>query len=216
MLTDFGMCFDHAEHHQPAMTMEYHFDMVPKGGAQDALAPEIQTTLAGPGVVLDYGKNDTWAAGLVTHEVMAGEPDHAFPDFKTQSAKGAADAAYVDVDPALYDETLREVVRELLRVIPADRMAAGDALARLSAPPPSMAVEPEPQLPAAGTTQLVVKQASGAPISLQVSLTDTVDSVMDQLQALTGIPKAEQRLIFGRFPTLFADVSAGMPIYYMV
>ena len=46
--------------------------------------------------VLDYSKSDTFATGLVAHEIMAGEPDHTFP---SDDPKSWRDADYTDVEP---------------------------------------------------------------------------------------------------------------------
>ena len=168
VLTDFGMCKDFSTAQGPwppeEMKLVYADDNQPKGGAQDALAPEIQKQKHGWNQAtntpecLDYSKNDQWCVGLVIHELMAGVPDHAWPSFAGASAAGAKDEDYVDVDPQLYGPAgcpgyaapLNEVVRELLRVDPADRMTTADALARLDELAPAPAVEePAADQPAA-------------------------------------------------------------------
>ena len=42
------------------------------GGAPAYLAPEVMKRAA-PGVALDYGKSDVWAAGLLLYELLAGQ-----------------------------------------------------------------------------------------------------------------------------------------------
>jgi hypothetical protein len=42
-----------------------------RGGAAIALAPEVALLRPGPGAVLDYRKNDEWAAGMVLHELLS-------------------------------------------------------------------------------------------------------------------------------------------------
>ncbi len=114
-----------------------------KGGSVMAQAPEIHNTPAGPQQYLDYSANDQFCAGLIGHEIMAGESDHPFPG--CDDPKTYRDDLYVDVEPELYDEVLRQTVRELVRVDPRQRMPAIQALEELKKPLPA---PPAPQAPA--------------------------------------------------------------------
>eukprot|EP01052_Picozoa_sp_SAG31_P062930 SAG31_NODE_21891_length_538_cov_1.125285_1_plen_104_part_10 len=75
VLTDFGMCLDCRAHAQlpnnawpsEGFRVELRFDGYRLGGAAIALAPEITLPRPGPGVFLDYSKNDAWACGIVLH-----------------------------------------------------------------------------------------------------------------------------------------------------
>ena len=172
IITDFGVCFDFGSAEgMPGMRLPYPTDEMPKGGAQDALAPEIQRLRpsVAPMPSLDYEKNDQWCVGLIVHELMAGEQNHAFPDDGTngdwwrESAAGANDDAYQEVDEVAFGAAaaaivpdgqmvgfavpLTRVVKGLLTVDVAERLETGAALAALEELAEPLAEPPPPPPP---------------------------------------------------------------------
>lgn len=65
VLTDFGMCFDLRRNRVKDFRVMMPYDGFRRGGAPIALAPEVTLPVPGPGVFLDYSKNDEWAVGMV-------------------------------------------------------------------------------------------------------------------------------------------------------
>jgi serine/threonine protein kinase len=143
VVTDFGCCKDFNGYAEGHMAMPFPAGML-KGGSPMALAPEIHHAgVGGPGQIIDYSANDQFAAGLIAHEILAGQADHAFLGCD-DGPSTYQDQLYVDVEPDLYDDVLRCTVRELLRTDPAQRRTTTVALEELRKPlaapaPPSPA-----------------------------------------------------------------------------
>lgn len=134
VLTDFGCSKDFAGY--DGMTMPHPPGFM-KCGSVMALSTDLHKQVPGPGQVLDYSANDQFAVGLVAHEIMAGEPDHPFPNTADDGhPRSFKDEEYIDVEPEIYDEALRTTVQQLLRTDPTERMTASAALAELQKPLP--------------------------------------------------------------------------------
>jgi hypothetical protein len=97
-----------------------------KGGSPYSLAPEVASAKPGAASVLEYGKNDAWAAGLVMWKMMSrDEPFGPDLDSPTQFVDGDL------LEPPAYCAELREAVQGLLTVDFSARMDAPAALALL-------------------------------------------------------------------------------------
>ena len=98
------------------------YDGFRRGGAPIALAPEITLPRPGPGVVLDYSKNDEWAVGMIAHELLSkAEGAAPFPDMEHPATY--SDAGYQEEEiPRL----CRPLVSGLLRLAVPDRLDAAD------------------------------------------------------------------------------------------
>lgn len=150
VVTDFGLC------HCDGFQVPYEVEGFNKGGAISHLPPEILGTKPGAQKTLDYTGSDAWSAGLVIHEILACQADHAWPgaDSNAWDCCQARDADYIDVEPEMYDAALRDTVCGLLRVSLADRLSAAVALTELEkplpappAPPPAAHAHVEPPWP---------------------------------------------------------------------
>ena len=82
VLVDFGMSFDHAANRTRELRVPMPVHGFRRGGAAIALAPEVTLLRPGPGAVLDYRKNDEWAAGMVLHELLSREGGAPFADME--------------------------------------------------------------------------------------------------------------------------------------
>ena len=122
------------------------------GGAQEYLAPEIMSRIAGmadgESAELDYSKNDIYAIGMIAYRMCMCDMDASpWPDGGAPSA-----GALRRIPAGSYSENLRNFVeRGLLSPDPAQRMSAVDAQSASTAlrfggdlPPEPVAAEPEP------------------------------------------------------------------------
>eukprot|EP01045_Picozoa_sp_COSAG04_P013669 COSAG04_NODE_982_length_9008_cov_3.598720_4_plen_513_part_00 len=94
VLTDFGMCLDLRKNQITDFRVPMPMDGWRRGGAPIALAPEITLPRPGPGVFLDYSKNDEWAVGIVAHELLSGGGGTPFLDMEHPPTY--SDAGYQD------------------------------------------------------------------------------------------------------------------------
>ena len=111
-IIDFGFVLDCKHLYKFRMSYEPHMEgHTALGGAPANLAPEILGTKAGRGVVLDFGKNDAWAAGLIIWRMMSSDPP-----FISDQPANFKDQERCSV-PSYYDlPDLRQVVEGLLTV----------------------------------------------------------------------------------------------------
>ena len=65
ILADFGHVFDCEKNQVENFCLELRYDGFQRGGAPAMLAPEVGLPVPGPGVYLNYRRNDAWACGLV-------------------------------------------------------------------------------------------------------------------------------------------------------
>jgi serine/threonine protein kinase len=128
VLTDFGMCFDLRKNRVEGYKVMMPYDGFTRGGAAIALAPEVTLPQPGPGIFLDYEKNDEWAAGLVLHELASTAGHTPFADMEHPHT--FSDHRYRNVDAASAGGKLAQVVRGLMRVDKAARLSS-DAAARI-------------------------------------------------------------------------------------
>jgi hypothetical protein len=129
VLTDFGMCFDCRKNRVDGFRIELRYDGFQRGGAPIAMAPEVSLPRPGPGVYLYYGKNDAWACGIVLHELLTMERVSPFADMEHPATY--ADAGYRPPSGPTVPPALADTVAGLLRIDPAERLAAAAAAARL-------------------------------------------------------------------------------------
>ena len=78
--------------------------------------------------MLDYTNNDTWATGLIAHDMLS--PPGLEPFGAQGDVKLFTDGEYQDI-PACYPPVLGDVVRGLLAVDPKDRLSADQAILML-------------------------------------------------------------------------------------
>jgi hypothetical protein len=74
--------------------------------------------------VLNYTKNDAWAAGFIAHTMVS--PDYG-PFGAQDNVTLFAHGDYQDIPPC-YSQELKDVVRGLLAVDPEDRLSADQAI----------------------------------------------------------------------------------------
>jgi hypothetical protein len=121
VLTDFGMCFDLRKNQVRDSKVEMKFDGFRRGGAPIALAPEVVLPKPGPDCVLDYSRNDEWAVGMVSHELLT--PDDATPFADMEHPATYSDAGYRDAGIPNY---CKPIVRDLLCVDVMKRLDAAE------------------------------------------------------------------------------------------
>ena len=125
VLTDFGMCFDLVKNGVQNHRVMMPYDGFRRGGAPIALAPEITLPKPGPGVFLDYSKNDEWAVGMVAHELLSEGGEAPFPDLEHPASY--SDRAY---QHASIPERCRPLSSGLLKLEPKDRLGAAEGAQR--------------------------------------------------------------------------------------
>ena len=131
VLIDFGQCLDCVKFELDGFKMPLPVNM-PRGGAPGFLAPEVATARPGPRTVIDYGKNDDWAVGMLLHSMLAGRAARD-PFSSGDDPRRFVDDDYqpLDLREGGYSAALGEISRELLRVDPAGRIDTRAALIRL-------------------------------------------------------------------------------------
>ena len=99
--------------------------------AQIALAQEVLMPQPGPDVFIFYGRNDVWALGMVLHELLSSQEHTPFEQMGQPETY--SDAGFRPVDREELPPSLLEAIAGLLRLDPADRMAAAPAALLLEA-----------------------------------------------------------------------------------
>jgi hypothetical protein len=118
VLTDFGMHFDLRKNGVVDSRVELRYDGFHRGGAPIALAPEVTLPQPGPGVYIDYSKNDEWAVGMIAHELFSPLGGDAAAAGCTPFDDMAHPASYADEGyrEEGISQSCRPLVRGLLRV----------------------------------------------------------------------------------------------------
>ena len=98
------------------------YDGFRRGGAPIALAPEIALPEPGPGIFLDYSKNDEWAVGMIAHDLLS---KGGMPFLDMEHPATYSDAGY---QAGRILESCRPLVSGLLKVALVDRLDAVDAV----------------------------------------------------------------------------------------
>lgn len=143
--------------------------------------------------MLDYTNNDSWAAGLIAHDMLS--PDGQEPFGAQEDVQLYTDGDYQNLPPC-YSSVLRDVVRGLLTVDPRNRLSADQAIVRLKGflgAGDATRINEERR---AHGMLLFVKTLTGKTITLDVAPSDTIDSVKRMIQYQESIPLSQQRLIF--------------------
>ncbi|XP_061457843.1 serine/threonine-protein kinase PINK1, mitochondrial [Rhineura floridana] len=120
VITDFGCCL---ADEKIGLKLPFTSWYVDRGGNGCLMAPEVVTTVPGPGVVIDYSKADTWAVGAMAYEILG-----ACNPFYSKGRPALESRSYRDEDlPPLPEAAALEVkklVMMLLRKDPTKRVSA--------------------------------------------------------------------------------------------
>ena len=133
VLIGFGMHLDFRKFGLTPLKLPLVVSMT-RGGAPIAVAPEIHIPRPGPTTVLDYEHNDSWAVGMMFHELLSPPELTPFPDMMYPATYADDDyrhaaASHPTTQPL--SPELRNLVRGLLRVEPSQRLSAKDALSHV-------------------------------------------------------------------------------------
>eukprot|EP01051_Picozoa_sp_SAG22_P015911 SAG22_NODE_2153_length_2923_cov_2.212819_1_plen_775_part_10 len=159
VLTDFGMCFDFRKNRIADCRVPMFIDGFGRGGAIQALAPEVFLPQPGPGVFLDYSKNDAWALGRILHELLSSDGHTPFDQILDPATY--TDVGYRPVDQELVP-SLADAVNGLLSVDPCKRLTTAQAVTLLESADAEIAAAAEVARQLAEQARLAAEAAARA------------------------------------------------------
>ena len=167
----------------------------------------------GPDVFIFYGRNDVWALGMVLHELLSSQEHTPFEQMGQPETY--SDAGFRPVDREELPPSLLEAIAGLLRLDPADRMAAAPAALLLEAVDAEVAARVELERLAAGETQRIdhlrlqqgqrVAKAEAA-ITARTAERLAADEALQHAEEVYGTADAVRRVARAEFES--AEVSA--------